>query len=90
MITEVRVPELGSDPAEPIAVSVWFVDEGDQVFEGDGLVELLVGSVTFDVPAPVDGRLSKQRIGDNKVVREGDVLGLLEIEGDSPEGSAAP
>ncbi len=85
MITELRVPKLGSDPAEPIAVSVWFADEGDEVFEGDGLVELLIGSITFDVPAPVDGRLSEQCIGDNEVVREGDVLGLLESEDESPE-----
>jgi pyruvate/2-oxoglutarate dehydrogenase complex dihydrolipoamide acyltransferase (E2) component len=85
MITEVRVPEIGSDPAEPISVSVWFADEGDPVFEGDRLVELLVGSVTFDVSAPADGRLAEQRAGDNEIVREGDIVAIVETEVDSGE-----
>lgn len=80
MIAEVRVPALGSDPREPVAVSHCFADEGDAVFEGERLVELVVGCVTFDVPAPSDGRLVEWQVAENDVVKVGDVLGLLETE----------
>jgi pyruvate/2-oxoglutarate dehydrogenase complex dihydrolipoamide acyltransferase (E2) component len=80
MITEVLVPELGSDPAEPIVVSLWFADEGDEVFQGDRLVELVIGGATFDVSAPADGRLVEVCVPDSDVVQVGDVLGFIETE----------
>ena len=55
----VILPELGTGPDEPIVVSYWFAERGDEVWEGDRLVEVLVGPATFDVPAPRTGRTTR-------------------------------
>jgi pyruvate/2-oxoglutarate dehydrogenase complex dihydrolipoamide acyltransferase (E2) component len=77
MAREIILPELG---AAPIWLSVWFADLGDRVYEGDRLVEVLVGGATFDVSAPATGRLAEKRALPNDPVHPGQVLGLLEIE----------
>jgi pyruvate/2-oxoglutarate dehydrogenase complex dihydrolipoamide acyltransferase (E2) component len=77
MRTEILLPELGADPA---VVSVWFADPGEAVYEGDRLVEILVGGATFDVSSPATGRLiGKLALPDDPVL-PGQVLGVIELE----------
>ena len=74
----VILPDLGTGPDVPIVVSHWFAAQGDQVWEGDRLVEVLVGpAATFDVPAPATGRLAEIRGEEDDQVRPGAVLGLV-------------
>ncbi len=75
----VILPDLGTGPDEPILVSHWFAARGAQVWEGDRLVEVLVGPATFDVPAPVSGRLAEIRGREDDRVAPGAVLGLLAV-----------
>jgi pyruvate/2-oxoglutarate dehydrogenase complex dihydrolipoamide acyltransferase (E2) component len=77
MPTEIVLPELG---AAPVWLSVWFADLGDAVYEGDRLVEVLVGGATFDVAAPASGRLAEKRALPNDPLQTGQVLGVLESE----------
>ena len=74
---EVVLPELG---ARPVWLSLWFASPGDAVFEGDRLVEVLVGGATFDVPAPATGRLSARHALPDDPLSPGQVLGLVEVE----------
>jgi pyruvate/2-oxoglutarate dehydrogenase complex dihydrolipoamide acyltransferase (E2) component len=81
----VILPELGTGPDVPIVVSHWYAERGDEVWEGDRLVELLVGPATFDVSAPYSGRLVEIRGEEDDFVEPGAVLGLLAVleqEGD--------
>lgn len=71
------MPELG---ASPITLSVWFADPGDEVYEGDRLVEVLVGGATFDVPAPATGRLAERHALPHDRLTPGQVLGIVEVE----------
>ncbi len=73
----VLLPDLG---AAPVVLSAWFADPGDLVFEGDRLVEVLVGGATFDVSSPATGRLAERRSKVNEPLAPGQVLGLVEIE----------
>jgi pyruvate/2-oxoglutarate dehydrogenase complex dihydrolipoamide acyltransferase (E2) component len=82
MPTEITLPELG---AAPVWLSVWFADLGDPVYEGDRLVEVLVGGATFDVSAPATGRLAEKRALPNDRIEPGQVLGLLDVEKDEVE-----
>jgi pyruvate/2-oxoglutarate dehydrogenase complex dihydrolipoamide acyltransferase (E2) component len=82
----VILPDLGIGPDEPIVVSHWFYRRGEEVWEGDRLVEVLVGAATFDVPAPASGRLTEIRCQDDDPVRPGQVLGILGVDA----GSLAP
>jgi pyruvate/2-oxoglutarate dehydrogenase complex dihydrolipoamide acyltransferase (E2) component len=56
-----RVPVILPDLGVPaVKLSIWFADPGDRVYEGDRLVEVTVGAATFDVSAPVTGRLAER------------------------------
>jgi pyruvate/2-oxoglutarate dehydrogenase complex dihydrolipoamide acyltransferase (E2) component len=79
MRTEIILPELGAASA---VLSVWFADPGDNVYEGDRLVEVLVGEATFDVSAPATGRLAEKHALPDDELKPGQVLGILETEAD--------
>ncbi len=77
MRTPVLLPELG---AAPVVLSLWFAREGDFVFEGDRLVEVLTSGATFDVAAPATGRLAERQAWPRDVLHPGQVLGVVESE----------
>jgi len=81
-LAAVILPELGTGPDLPIIVSHWFAARGDMVWEGERLVEVLVGPATFDVPSPVTGRLTEIRGLEDDRVEVGSVLGLVAITDD--------
>lgn len=88
----VVLPDLGTGPDEPIVVSHWFAERGDEVWEGDRLVEVLVGPATFDVAAPWSGRLAAIQGVEDDRIWPGAVLGLVAVaeEGDVDDLNAAP
>jgi pyruvate/2-oxoglutarate dehydrogenase complex dihydrolipoamide acyltransferase (E2) component len=87
----VILPDLGTGPDVPIVVSHWFAARGEEVWEGDRLVEVLVGPATFDVPAPASGRLAEIREREDDPVAPGAVLGLVAAyEGGSDDDRDAP
>jgi pyruvate/2-oxoglutarate dehydrogenase complex dihydrolipoamide acyltransferase (E2) component len=76
-LAAVILPDLGTGSDVPIVVSHWFVARGDRVWEGERLVEVLVGPATFDVASPVSGRLAEIRGWEDDRVESGSVLGLV-------------
>ena len=70
----VVLPDLGAPGAR---VSVWFAEPGDLVYAGDRLVEVGVGGATFDVAAPVTGRLAERLVWPNDEVHPQQVLGTV-------------
>jgi biotin carboxyl carrier protein len=88
-LAAVILPELGTGPDLPIVVSHWFVARGDLVWEGERLVEVLVGPATIDVPSPVTGRLAEIRGLEDDRVEVGAVLGLVAIH-DDDSGNGPP
>ena len=89
----VILPDLGTGPDVPIIVSHWYAARGDEVWEGDRLVEVLVGPATFDVPAPVSGHLTEIREQEDDLVAAGAVLGLVAADdqpGDARQTPSGP
>lgn len=78
----VVLPNLGTGPDEPIIVSHWFAARGEVVWEGDRLVEVVVGAATFDVPAPRSGRLARIDGREDDRVWPGSVLAMLAVTDD--------
>src|SRR6202521_967343 len=76
-LAAVVLPDLGTGPDTPIVISHWFAARGDRVWEGERLVEVLVGPATFDVASPVSGRLAEIRGLEDDRVQSGSVLGLV-------------
>jgi pyruvate/2-oxoglutarate dehydrogenase complex dihydrolipoamide acyltransferase (E2) component len=94
-LAAVILPDLGTGPDVPIVVSYWYAARGDEVWEGDRLVEVLVGPATFDVPSPVTGRLAEIRQREDDLVAPGAVLGLVapsapDADADPGDGRQAP
>ena len=84
----VILPELGTGPDVPIVVSHWFAGRGDEVWEGDRLVEVLVGPATFDVASPISGRLAAIHGREDDRVEPGSVLGLVAVMEEAEDGPA--
>lgn len=80
MLVPVTLPDVRLDAGTDMRVSIWFLNVGDELFEGDRLVEILAGAVTFDVPSPCDGRLSEIRVAEEDSVSSGEVLAFVELE----------
>jgi pyruvate/2-oxoglutarate dehydrogenase complex dihydrolipoamide acyltransferase (E2) component len=77
MRVEIVLPEIGADP---VILSLWFVDPGDVIYEGDRVVEILSNGATFDVPAPATGRFIEKRALPDDPLVPGQVLGVVETE----------
>jgi len=79
MRTPVHLPDLG---ASAVRLSLWFAEAGDALFEGDRLVEVLTDGATFDVAAPVTGRLVERHAWPQDLLTPGQVLGVMESGGE--------
>jgi pyruvate/2-oxoglutarate dehydrogenase complex dihydrolipoamide acyltransferase (E2) component len=87
-VAAVILPDLGTGPDTPIVVSYWFAARGETVWEGERLVEVLVGPATFDVPAPATGRLAEIRAREDDQVLPGALLGHVAVLDEDSDGES--
>ncbi len=73
---ELRLPELAFRET-PITVSLWLVDRGVRVTEGDRLIEILAGAATIDLPAPASGVLADTFVVEDETLHVGQLLGVI-------------
>lgn len=73
----ITLPNLGAND-QPIRVSTWLTQIGEDVVAGEAIVEVLLKGITFDVAAPASGQLRRIDRFENDVVVTDDVLGWLE------------
>src|SRR5436305_4243651 len=76
MAVEIRVPSLGESIVDAV-IATWLKSEGDEVKQGEALVELETDKVNVEVSAEQSGVLQKilKQAGD--VVTGGEVLGMV-------------
>src|SRR2546429_7630190 len=93
---QVTLPEMGESVTEGTTAK-WLKQPGDQVREGEGLVEVTTDKVDAEVPAPASGTLTKILAEAGKTGAVG--AALAESAGGaggdgapkkSPTGSSAP
>lgn len=77
MRSPLHLPELGLGERR-IIVSNHLVAEGDEVREGDRIVEILADSVTVDLSAPAAGTLIQFHVDEDDEVQVGDLLATIE------------
>src|ERR1044072_1271823 len=88
---QIQMPEMGESVTEGIVLE-WHVAEGDFVNEGDTVVEVSTDKVDAEVPAPMDGVITKLVASVDEEVPVGATLAEMEAgEGssESSNGSAA-
>lgn len=88
---EVLAKGLGKNVDEA-AVKTWFFEEGDQVNEGDDLVELAFEDSVVTITAPVTGILAEVCIDEDDTVQRDEVLCIIDDgqdDGDADEDDEA-
>jgi len=78
-MTEVTLPSLGDDAGEEATVSLFFREVGEEINEGDDLVEMVTEKATFTVPSPVTGRIASIEAAEDDILKVGDVLVVVEV-----------
>ena len=87
MAIEFRLPELGEGVTEG-TVSQILVSEGDEVREGQGIVELESDKAVAEIPSSVSGKVVEVRVEEGQTIRVGDVILVLEAAAQSPKGES--
>src|SRR6266699_4757650 len=87
---QVTLPEMGESVTEG-TIAKWLKQPGDQVREGEGLVEVTTDKVEAEVPAPASGTLVKILAEAGKSVAVGAALAEIAVgtDGDGAAKTAA-
>src|SRR5690348_9427947 len=75
-MTDVVMPRMGETVDEG-TVNVWHKAVGDQVTEGEPLLEIGTDKVDTDIPAPVTGTLAEIRVDADQTVPVGTVIAVI-------------
>jgi pyruvate dehydrogenase E2 component (dihydrolipoamide acetyltransferase) len=73
------LPSLGEDAGDKATVSFTYFDEGDEVNEGEDLIEMVTDKATFNVPCPKTGTIKEMLVSEDDEVKVGDPICILEI-----------
>ncbi|MEL6485001.1 MAG: lipoyl domain-containing protein, partial [Bacteroidota bacterium] len=79
---ELKMPKMGESITEGTIID-WMVKEGEAFEEGDILLEVATDKVDNEVPAHNAGVLVKTLFGPKDVVPVGEVIAILELNGES-------
>ena len=74
---ELVLPDLGLE-GDAAVVSLWLVEPGSEVVEGERIVEILAGTATVDLSAPASGVLAETLVSEDEPVRTGQVLAVIQ------------
>ncbi len=88
---EITMPKMGESVAEATIIK-WLKQEGEQVEAEEPVLEIATDKVDSEIPSPEDGVLVQCLFQENDVVKVGDVIAILEVEGkgsDSSNGAPA-
>ncbi len=71
------MPRMGETVDEG-TVNAWHKSAGDQVTEGEPLLEIGTDKVDTDIPAPVTGTLTEIKVAVDQTVPVGTVLAVID------------
>jgi 2-oxoglutarate dehydrogenase E2 component (dihydrolipoamide succinyltransferase)/2-oxoisovalerate dehydrogenase E2 component (dihydrolipoyl transacylase) len=80
MQVPILLPDVG---AVRTVVSIWYVEPGETIYEGDRVLEALTSGATIDVLAPATGKFLEPRVFPEEPVEPGQVLGVMEVNEES-------
>src|SRR5829696_8111302 len=84
---EIVMPEMGESVTEGTVLE-WHVSEGDEVAEGDTVVEVSTDKVDAEVPAPASGTITKVLVGPDETIEVGKPLAEMTKGAPSGDGAA--
>lgn len=78
------LPRMGESVSEATIVK-WLKQPGDFIEADDSVVDIATDKVDSDVPSPVEGKLIEQFFSEGSIAQVGDVIAVLEVEGEDEE-----
>ena len=81
-----KFPELGEGLHEGEIVKM-HIKVGDKVTDDDIIMEVQNDKAVVEVPCPVNGTVVEVRVADGETHHVGDIVAIIEVEGELPEGS---
>lgn len=72
---EIRVPRL--ELRGKLRLGTWLTRLGEDVMLGERIVEIVASDVLVDLESPADGTLVEQKVNDDELVKEGQLLGII-------------
>src|SRR3954468_19830724 len=89
MAIELKIPEVGESITE-VEIGDWLKKEGDTVAKDENIVSIESEKATVELPAPNAGRISKILKRKGEVAKVGEVIGLLESNGQASVETKTP
>src|SRR3954467_3052339 len=87
-LIELQMPQMGESVTEGTILE-WHVEEGQEVSEGDTVVEVSTDKIDAEVPAPASGVVTKILAQPDDPVSVGQTLARIEPNGASASGDGA-
>jgi pyruvate dehydrogenase E2 component (dihydrolipoamide acetyltransferase) len=84
---EYRFPELGEGLHEGEIIKM-HIKQGDKVTDDDIVMEVQNDKAVIEVPCPVNGTVLEVLTKDGQVCHVGDIVAIIDAEGDVPEQAA--
>lgn len=86
---EIKMPKLGESITEG-TITTWSVKVGDIIQEDDVLFEVETAKVTSEIPSPVAGKVAEILFKEGDTIPVGQVVIIIETEGEEGASKAAP
>lgn len=77
---ELLMPKMGESVAEA-TITKWLKSEGEQVEAEEPVIEIATDKVDSEIPAPEDGIIKKILFQEDEVVKVGQAIAIIEVEG---------
>jgi pyruvate/2-oxoglutarate dehydrogenase complex dihydrolipoamide acyltransferase (E2) component len=87
-VVEVQMPQMGESVTEGTILE-WHVQEGQEVSEGDTVVEVSTDKIDAEVPAPASGVVTKILAQPDDTVSVGQALAQIDPNGTASSGNGA-
>ena len=85
----ISMPEMGESVTEGTVLE-WHVEEGQQVAEGDTVIEVSTDKIDAEVPAPAAGTITKLLVNADDTVQVGQALAEMTTGAGAPGPAADP
>lgn len=76
-MTDIKLPSL-AEGVNKASVSYWHKKIGDDVKQGEDIVELITDKATFNMPSPVAGKLKEILVQEGDEAAVGQVIAKIE------------
>ncbi len=85
---EFKFPDIGEGLDEGLIIK-WFVAVGDEIKEGESVVEVETDKVTAEIPSPKTGKILELKAKQGDTIHVGNVFVVIEVEGEAGEEEPA-